>query len=173
MIIVNNEAALRIPCTDVLPEEVGDLRAQLEFELDNSARLGRPGIGLAAIQIGIPKNMAIVRTERTKIDLVNCQIVKSYDKAIFEQEGCLSFPGRVENTWRYQEIVVANNMVEPANFIATGLLAVVVQHELDHMNSIILPDLAIVAPKPSNAKIRPNDLCPCNSKRKYKKCCGK
>lgn len=173
MIIVNNEAALRIPCTDVLPEEIGELRAKLESELDNSARLGRPGIGLAAIQIGIPKNMAIVRTERNRIDLVNCQIVKSYDKAIFEQEGCLSFPGRVENTWRYQEIVVANNMIWPENFVATDLLAVVIQHELDHMNNILLPDLAIVPQKTSKVKVRPNDLCPCNSKRKYKKCCGK
>ncbi len=44
---------------------------------------------------------------------------------------------------RYREVYVVDNLVEPYSFIATGLLAVVIQHELDHLNGILLPDVAI------------------------------
>lgn len=178
MIITNNEDMLRVPCEDVRPEEVDSLRHLLEQELANSARLGRPGIGLAAPQIGIHKKIAIVRINRElSVDLVNCRIDKSYDLFLFKDEGCLSFPERLENTMRYQEIVVADNLVAPYNFIATGLLSVCIQHELDHLNSTLLVDRAI--PK-GQGKVGPNDPCPCGKINpitqklfKYKKCCGK
>ncbi len=172
MIIINNEEALRVKCTNVLPEEIGQLIEQLERELKYSADLGRVGIGLAAPQIGIAKNVAIVRTGKHKVDLVNCNISKGFDQAIFEQEGCLSFPGRYEKTNRFQEINVINNAVEPYSFIATGLLAVVCQHELNHLEGILLPDIAIKQKIIISEKVGPNDKCPCGSKLKYKKCCG-
>lgn len=165
MIITNNEEALRVKCVDVLPEEIGSLKDQLERELMNSVI---PGVGLAAIQIGIPKNFAIVRDDKFNIDLINCKIEKGYNKAIFEQEGCLSFPGRLERTNRFQEIYIKNNFVEPYSFIAYGLLAVICQHEIDHMDGILLIDKIIHEAK---QKIRPNDPCFCGSKKKYKKCC--
>lgn len=171
MIITNNEEALRVKCEDVLPEEIGTLIEQLEKELEHSARLGRPGIGLAAPQIGIAKNIAIVRLDNTyKVDLVNCNIINKYDRIMFKDEGCLSFPGRIENTMRYQEIQIANNLIHPKSFIVSGLMAIVCQHELDHLNGILLPDIAIPKPK---KKVGPNDPCTCGSGRKYKKCCMK
>lgn len=173
MIIVNNEEALRVNCSNLLLEEIGPIKDQLERELENSARFGQIGIGLAAPQIGIAKNMAIIRTPKYKVDLVNCKIIRRFDKAIFENEGCLSFPGRFERTWRFQEIVIGSNAVEPFNFIATGLFAVVCQHELDHLSGVLLPDLVIPKEITKSLKIGPNDLCPCNSNKKYKKCCRK
>ncbi len=172
MIIINNEDALRVKCEDVLSDEVGELISQLELELYNSARLGSEGVGLAAPQIGIAKNIAIVRVSNTlKINLINCKIEKGFDEAIFKNEGCLSFPGRVENTLRFQEIYVKNNLTYPHEFIATGLTAVVIQHELDHLNSILLPDRAIKNKKIIK-KVGPNERCPCGSGKKFKKCCS-
>jgi peptide deformylase len=176
MIIINDEPALKIKCVDVLPDEVADLTQLLEKELEQSARLGRPGVGLAAPQIGIGKNIAIVRLgsngyNNFNVDLVNCKISNGYDQKMFTGEGCLSFPGRIENTMRYQEVHINNNLVYPNNFIATGLLAVVCQHELDHLVGILLPDKAIE--KINYTRPRPNDMCKCGSKIKYKKCCGK
>src|SRR5271157_2457821 len=125
MIIQNNEELLKRPCVAVKPEEVGELRGLLEQELENSARLGRPGIGLALPQIGIHKTMSIVRLNQDlQVDLINCQIEKAYDLAMFKEEGCLSFPGRIENTMRYQEVYITSNLIEPHRFIATGLFAV-------------------------------------------------
>ena len=144
--IITDEALLRVKCIDVLPEEVEHLKKKLEEELNLSAELGRPGIGLACPQIGVAKNMAIVRIPgvmSVDIDLVNCKIAEGHDKADFDGEGCLSFPGLTMTTSRYKEIKVIGNLVEPQEFIATGLLAVCIQHELDHLNGVLLPDLAI------------------------------
>jgi peptide deformylase len=175
MIITNNEELLRVECQEVLPEEVGPLVEILEKELEHANRLGKGGIGLAAPQIGIAKKIAIVRVDKVKFELVNCQIKQGFDPAIFREEGCLSFPGRVEDTTRFQEVYVTDNLVSPYRFTATGLLAVVCQHELDHLNSTLFMDR--MAPKPMTIvrkqKVGPNDPCVCGSKLKYKKCCGK
>jgi peptide deformylase len=175
MIITNNEELLRVKCDDVLSEEVGSLISTLETELEYANRLGKGGIGLAAPQIGIAKKIAIIRIDKVKLDLVNCQIESGFDATLFREEGCLSFPGRVEDTTRFQEVYVTRNLVAPYSFIATGLLAVVCQHELDHLNSTLFMDRA--APKPvivvKKQKAGPNDPCPCGSKLKYKKCCFK
>lgn len=171
MIITNDEAALRVKCEDVLPEEIGTLISTLESELDYANKLGKGGIGLAAPQIGISKNIAIVRLNDINLNLINCKISQSFDPTIFRQEGCLSFPGRVEDTTRFQEIIISNNLVYPYNFVATGLTAVVIQHELDHLNSILFMDHKIItAPVIKKIKVGPNDLCPCGSLKKYKKC---
>lgn len=146
--IITDEALLRVTCTNVLPEEVGPLREALELELQRSADLGRPGIGLAAPQIGVAKNMAIVRIHSNNgsfyhVDLVNCRIAQGYDKSFFDNEGCLSFPDRYERTLRFQEIYVVDNAISPYSFIATGLMAVCIQHELNHLDGILLTDLAL------------------------------
>lgn len=171
MIIKNNEELLRIKCEDVLPEEVAELVLVLEKELEQSGKLGIPGIGLAAPQIGISKNIAIVRLNNTNFNLVNAKISKGFDKTIFRQEGCLSFPGRVEDTVRYQEIYVTNNLIYPYSFIASGLIAVACQHEIDHLNGSLFIDHLAPTVSIKKNKIGPNDPCACESGKKYKKCC--
>jgi len=169
--IITDEKLLRTPCTDASPDEIGELVELLERELKYSEKMGRPGIGLACPQINIQKNVAIVRIDnKYRVDLVNCKIDKAYDKAMFRDEGCLSFPGRLENTMRHQEIYVKSNLTLPYSFVATGLMAVACQHELDHMNGILLPDNAIK--QIIKIKVRPNDPCSCGSKIKFKRCCG-
>lgn len=168
--IITDEQKLRVVCKDVLPEEIGPLKDQLERELERSASIGRPGVGLSAPQIGINKNMAIIRSgQGVDIDLVNAKIIKGYDKHTFNNEGCLSFPGKFVKTKRYNEIYISNNLVEPESFILTGFPAIIVQHELDHLNGVLLPDVEIK--EEIKKKIRPNDPCACGSNKKYKKCC--
>lgn len=165
-IIQNREDLLRVECADVLPEEVGELVELLEKELANSARLGNPGVGLAASQVGVAKKIAIVRAGKEQLNLVNAKIESAYDPQMFRDEGCLSWPGRVENTMRFQEVHITGNLVFPHGLIATGLFAVICQHELDHLNQKLFFDYKIQAPK-----VRPNDACVCNSGKKFKKCC--
>jgi peptide deformylase len=175
MIITNNEAALRVFCEPVTMEEVGSLIETLEKELDYANRLGKNGIGLAAPQIGIAKDIAIVRLPKMNFNLVNAKLVQGYDPAVFTDEGCLSFPGRLETTTRFQEVHITNNLTEPHSFIATGFVAVVCQHELDHLNSTLFMDRSIPKPVPivNKVKIGPNQPCICGSGKKYKKCCGR
>jgi peptide deformylase len=177
MIITNNEEALRVKCEDVMPEEIGHLVEVLENELKQANKLGANGIGLAAPQIGIAKNIAIIRLDKVHgldLNLVNPKLEKGYDQIIFRQEGCLSFPGRVEDTKRFQEVYITNNLVYPHSFVATGFLAIACQHEIDHLNSILLMDRKAEKQVPitNKLKIGPNDPCICNSGKKFKKCCG-
>lgn len=145
--IITDEKLLRTKCEAVKIEAVANLREELELELKQSAERGHPGIGLAAPQIGKYQTMAIVRVPdpsgMIKIDLVNCRIKAGYDETFFDGEGCLSFPGQYVRTKRFQEIHVVDNLVYPYSFIATGLLAVVIQHELQHLDGILLPDVMV------------------------------
>jgi peptide deformylase len=183
MIIINNEEALRVACQPVELVEASQLIEQLDRELEHANRLGRDGIGLAGIQCGIAKQVAIVRMSNVKLNLVNASIKSGYDLTMFEGEGCLSFPGRIENTMRYQEIHVIDNLVEPHSFIATGLTAVVIQHEIAHYNSDLFFDHKVIKTEPIKRltnKTGPNDPCPCGKINevsgkvfKYKRCCGR
>lgn len=175
MIIINNEDALRVKCDDVLPDEISSIISALESELSYANKLGKAGIGLAAPQIGIAKNAAIIRIGNdVNINLINAKILNKYDPFMFRQEGCLSFPGRVEDTIRFGEIHIISNAVGPSSFIVAGLPSIVCQHELDHLNSILFMDRAsekkIILKK---SKLKPNDICDCGSKIKFKRCCGK
>ena len=145
--IITDESLLRVKCDNVDMAEVPDLIADLEHELSESDKIGRPGIGLACPQIGIHKRVAIVRIPKSmyndsvSINLVNAKIIKKYNLITINNEGCLSFPDLLIRSKRYNEIVVQNE-VYPNKFIVTGLAAICVQHELDHLDGILLPDVA-------------------------------
>ncbi len=146
MIITDKEQLVKLglESTDVTLEELDNLRAQLEHELNQSALRGMPGIGLAAPQIGIPKKMAIIRLKTPNyfynVDLINCKIEQGWEPAVFKGEGCLSFPNKTTDNIRFQEIKVVNNLTSPHGFIATGLLAVAIQHELEHLEGVTFLD---------------------------------
>lgn len=170
--IITDEKILRLPCTNASKDEVGAIVEQLERELEYSGRMGRPGIGLSAIQIGIHKNIAIIRVdENHSVNLVNCKIQNRYDEFKFLGEGCLSFPKLIGDTNRYNEIHIVDNLVYPYAMILTGIMAVVAQHEIDHWNNRLLPDFLLQEEK--KIKVRPNDICYCGSKVKFKRCHGK
>lgn len=173
MIITNDEAALRVVCQPVFSDEVGTLVETLEKELEYANKLGKNGVGLAAPQIGIAKNIAIIRLPKINLNLINAKMVQGFDPSIFTDEGCLSFPGRVEDTMRFQEIQITNNLIEPHSFVATGFIAVVCQHELDHLNATLFMDRKVpkITPVVRTVKAGPNEKCPCGSGKKYKKCC--
>lgn len=135
----------------------------LEEELKKSPR---SGIGLAAPQIGTHKRVAIIRTNGHSVDLVNPQILEKYRPIIVRSEGCLSLPNIFIDTCRFDEIVVIcdNNI---GGFVATGLEALAIQHEIDHLNGILITD------RISMKGTGRNDLCQCGSKLKYKKCHGR
>jgi peptide deformylase len=135
----------------------------LELSLKESIT---PGIGLAAPQIGINTNIAIVRTSRHSINLVNPIIVEKNKGFVNFGEGCLSLPGVAVNTQRYREVFVKDDL-RPEGFVVTGLAAIAVQHECDHLSGILITDRSV-----GKKKVGRNDRCPCGSGKKYKKCCN-
>lgn len=156
--IVLDKNELIAPSVETTLFEGQAILDKLKAELNNSKTLG---IGLAAPQIGIKKQVVIIRSSQ-KIDLINPKIIKQYDLREFDDEGCLSFPDDRVTTQRYNEILVTD-LIHPAGIICVGINAVVVQHELDHLNGILMFDREIKIP-------HRNSLCWCGSRKKYKSC---
>ena len=125
-----NIRLLRHKSAEIEPKEAQSIIKDLEDSLDLSK-----GIGLSAIQIGIPKRVSIVRIGNNKIDLVNPKIIEKEFKFKFPKEACLSLPGLLIDTIRYEQITWENN---GRQYVSTGLEACVIQHELDHMNGLLI-----------------------------------
>ncbi len=102
----------------------------------------RDGIGLAAPQIGKNIQICVVNTENGDLVLINPKIKKKGFGTDIEEEGCLSIPGVYGTVKRAKKISV--NAIDPdgnkINFIAKGLFARVIQHEVDHLNGILFID---------------------------------
>ena len=106
-----------------------------------------PGIGLAAIQVGINKSLLVYDIsprdgERSLQVLINPRIVESEGTTISEDEGCLSVPDFRANVKRSASVLVegVDSKEKPLRLEAHGLLAVVLQHEIDHLNGILFID---------------------------------
>jgi peptide deformylase len=96
-----------------------------------------PGIGLAATQVDVHKRLIVVDISETRDQLkvlINPQILASSGEADCE-EGCLSVPGVYEKVRRaeYVKVTALDQNGQPFTLDAEGLLAVCIQHEMDHL----------------------------------------
>tara|TARA_A100001234_G_C12565944_1_gene359537 strand:+ start:322 stop:846 length:525 start_codon:yes stop_codon:yes gene_type:complete len=106
-----------------------------------------PGIGLAAVQIGILKRLIVIDLSKTDEDkkplfLVNPKITfRSENKSIYE-EGCLSLPGHFAEIERPStcHLEYVDYHGKEKKLIADGLLATCIQHEIDHLNGVLFID---------------------------------
>jgi len=106
-----------------------------------------PGIGLAAVQVGILKRLIVIDISKDKekknpIFLINPEIIsKSKNTSIYE-EGCLSLPGHFAEIERPEEckIKYIDYDGKKKEMKANGLLATCIQHEIDHLNGILFID---------------------------------
>lgn len=103
-----------------------------------------PGIGLAATQVHVAKQLIVLDLSDSKdqpLVLINPQIIAESGHQTYE-EGCLSFPGI------YAKVERANNITlkyqdlegEPQQIEADGLLAICIQHEMDHLQGKVFVD---------------------------------
>jgi peptide deformylase len=102
-----------------------------------------PGVGLAAPQIGVPLQVAVVEHEPEQIHvLVNPEIVKSEGEHILD-EGCLSVPGYWGKVRRFEKVTVKAKDAHGKEIritAAEGLLGQALQHEIDHLNGMVYVD---------------------------------
>jgi peptide deformylase len=100
------------------------------------------GIGLAAPQVGIGMRMVIVVLGGTGHCLVNPRITRRSNDLVKGEEGCLSFPGLFGDVVRNREIdfVALDRQGHKVTRTVSDLDARVIQHELDHLDGVLLPD---------------------------------
>jgi len=104
------------------------------------------GVGLAANQVGVLQRIFVIDTagedEPSELrTFINPEILRADGEQTYG-EGCLSFPGAAEDIKRAESIVVRALDIDgkPFELEATGLLAVAIQHENDHLNGILMID---------------------------------
>lgn len=136
---VLKEIAVEVsPDDPTIPTLISDM-----FETMRSA----PGVGLAAPQVGVSKRVIVVDvthyvSEVPPFALVNPTIL-SGSGTIAIEEGCLSVPELQVEVERSEEIVVSGingETQKKVEFKAEGFVAIVLQHEIDHLNGILLID---------------------------------
>ena len=105
------------------------------------------GIGLAAIQIGVPKRVAVIDLDpggpkSQPIYLVNPKIVAVSEEQILHNEGCLSVPDQYAEVMRPDQIRARwlDEHGESHEEDLEGLLAVCLQHEMDHLEGVLFID---------------------------------
>ncbi len=106
-----------------------------------------PGIGLAAIQLGIAKRLVtldVAKQDEPKapLFLVNPEIVWSSDERSVYEEGCLSIPDYYEEVERPQSVQVRflDRDGKPQELLPDGLPATAIQHEIDHLTGVLFVD---------------------------------
>ena len=131
--------------SDILEKVDDELRILLDDMLETM--YSAPGIGLAAVQIGILKRLIVIDISKDKekknpIFLINPEIIsKSKNTSIYE-EGCLSLPGHFAEIERPEEcqIKYIDYDGKKKEMKANGLLSTCIQHEIDHLNGILFID---------------------------------
>ena len=170
--------------------EEGRIIAQELFQILNKRG---DGIGLAANQVGIDAQVAVVNVIEPLV-LINPKIIHK-DFPIDYYEGCLSYPKQGIHTKRYRDVIVQTSQTESGWYFSGAestqeargsweqegkkqeqeqrlLESICVQHEIDHLNGITIHDREN-KPEPiiSKKSVGRNEPCPCGSGKKYKKCC--
>jgi peptide deformylase len=134
-----------------------------------------PGVGLAAPQINLPMQLAVIEyaegeddedrpedappPEKKMFVIINPEITKVSDEKVLGIEGCLSIPGLVGEVERHHaiEVKAVNRHGNPVKIKAEGWLARIFQHEIDHLNGVLFTDKATQVWKPKEDEEVPLD----------------
>ncbi len=106
-----------------------------------------PGIGLAAVQVGILKRLIVIdiskgEEQKKPLFLINPKIINQSKKTSVYEEGCLSIPGLFAEIERPAECILKyiDYHGKEKELKAEGLLATCIQHEVDHLNGVLFID---------------------------------
>lgn len=103
------------------------------------------GLGLAANQVGWNRSVALVvdcdkETDRNVMVLMNPDIVWCSTEVDEDVEGCLSLPGRAFVVERHKEIEIVHGLEQEHRIKKAGLTARIIQHEIDHLDGVLISD---------------------------------
>ncbi len=124
------------------PEEINDDLRQLADDMIETM-IGANGVGLACPQIGQSRRMFVAMADDdVKRVFINPQIVRTSSDSVPYEEGCLSVPQTYEEIMRPSKVTVQAQDLNGRHFTldADGLLARIIQHEIDHLDGIVFID---------------------------------
>jgi len=121
-------------------EEVNEEIKQLIGDMTDTMYASR-GVGLAAVQIGVLKRVIVVNVGEELMAMVNPELIENEGESRME-EGCLCLPGVLIDVKRSEKVKVKglNDKGEEIVIDAEGLLARALQHEVEHLDGILIID---------------------------------
>ena len=130
-----------------LPVEKVDIDVQKLMDDMLETMYSAPGIGLAAIQVGVPKRVIVLDIApkdkpKNPMYFVNPEIISKSENSSTYEEGCLSVPGQFAEINRPDKchIKYLDYYGQPKEIKADGMLATCIQHEIDHLEGILFID---------------------------------
>src|SRR5579875_375524 len=143
--VADHAATLKQVSTPVEGGVTDELRALMDDMLETM--YAAPGIGLAAVQVGVPKRVIVMDLAREgeppqPRHFVNPEILWASDETAPYEEGCLSVPEIYDEVERPARVKLRylNYQGEQVEEDADGLFAVCIQHEMDHLNGVLFID---------------------------------
>ena len=102
------------------------------------------GVGIAAPQVGVHERVIIAETDEGPQAFFNPEITERSFKMVDSEEGCLSVPGKWGFVKRHRGVTVTatNAKGESVTMKADGLLSIIFQHEIDHLDGVLFIDRA-------------------------------
>ncbi len=135
---VLKQKSLRVDAVD------DELRALMDDMLETM--YAAPGIGLAAVQVGVPKRVIVMDLSRDEPNdpryFINPEIIWRSEETHPQEEGCLSVPDIYDEVERPAKVRIRylNYHGETVEEEAEGLFAVCIQHEMDHLEGVLFID---------------------------------
>lgn len=131
------EKSLPVKPEEILNPEIKGLISDMKTWIKKAG-----GVGLAAVQIGILKRVILVEFDDGLRAFINPEIIRKSWKKTAIEEGCLSVPGKNGYVKRSETIILKsldeNGKEHKLRF--SGLAAIVIQHEVDHLNGVLFID---------------------------------
>ena len=141
-ITIVGDEVLRQKAREIKPSEFGTAELQRLASDMVDTMTKADGVGLAAPQVNESLRLFIVDTADGPAALANPIVTPHSQKTTVDTEGCLSCPGQEVAVTRFKRIAVRAQTLDgkPISFDADGFLARVLQHELDHLDGILIID---------------------------------
>lgn len=138
---------LRNVAEPIEEEEVTEKTRKLAHDMLETM-YDQPGIGLAAVQVGVSKRLVVMDVdwgrdrERNPRILLNPEIIRAEGKAVSKEEGCLSVPDYKADVERHAHVIVKARTLdcERVEFDSVELEAFCLQHEIDHLDGVLFID---------------------------------
>lgn len=120
----------------IIDDSIKKLAADMAETMQSYGDDHETGVAIAAVQVGVPLRMTVIKEEDNYFTLINPEIIKGSKEGLIDMEGCMSVPKKYGKVKRYEKVKVRGLDLKgrKLEIKAEGMMARILQHEIDHMD---------------------------------------
>lgn len=126
----------------VFNKDIEKIALDMADTIESYGNQNEAGVALAAVQIGYPVRLVVLKEDDEFIALANPKVIKKSKSAEEDLEGCMSVPQKYGFVMRSKKVKISAQNIKGENIYldTDGLMARILQHEIDHLNGILFTD---------------------------------